>query len=127
MVETVAGEIACIGGGYWGKNLIRNLHELSALSWVCEVDPTTRRQLKELYPAIQFTASTDDVLSNPNIAGVVIATPAVTHGELVRKSLLADKDIFVEKPLCLSGEEGKKLVALASERRRILMVGHLLW
>ena len=59
--------------------------------------------------------------------GVVIATPAVTHAELVRRALLAGKDVFVEKPLCLSADEGRSLVALASEKKRVLMVGHLLW
>ncbi len=120
-------QIACIGGGYWGKNLIRNFTDLGVLSWVCEVDAGIREQLKLKYPAVKLSDSTDPILSDPDIAGVAIATPAISHGELVRRALLADKDVFVEKPLCLSIEEGKKLVALASERRRVLMVGHLLW
>lgn len=126
---TTAGnnKIACIGGGYWGKNLIRNFHDLGALSWVCEVDANTRDTLRSAYPSVNFTDKIEQVLCNPDIAGVAIATPAETHGELVRRALLAGKDVFVEKPLCLSVEEGKKLVALASERRRVLMVGHLLW
>jgi len=119
--------IACIGGGYWGKNLIRNMYELGMLSVVCELDASTREQLKAKYPGVSFTGRVDQPFCDPNIAGVVIATPAATHGELVKQALLADKDVFVEKPLCLSVEEGKKLVALASARRRILMVGHLLW
>jgi UDP-2-acetamido-3-amino-2,3-dideoxy-glucuronate N-acetyltransferase len=57
----------------------------------------------------------------------MIATPAASHGELVQRAVLAGKDVFVEKPLCLCVDEGKKLVALASESHRILMVGHLLW
>jgi UDP-2-acetamido-3-amino-2,3-dideoxy-glucuronate N-acetyltransferase len=120
-------KIACIGGGYWGKNLIRNFNLLGALSWVCEIDTATRDQLKQKYPGVRFTDSVDEVLADSTVAGVVLATPAVTHGELVRRALLAHKDVFVEKPLCLSVEEGKKLVALASERRLMLMVGHLLW
>jgi UDP-2-acetamido-3-amino-2,3-dideoxy-glucuronate N-acetyltransferase len=67
------------------------------------------------------------ILARPEITGIAIATPAVTHGDLVRQALLANKDVFVEKPLCLSVEEGKHLIALASERSRVLMVGHLLW
>ena len=119
--------IACIGGGYWGKNLVRNLHDLGVLSLICEVDAHTREQLRAGHTDVNFTDRVDHVFCDPDIAGVVIATPASTHGELVRQALLADKDVFVEKPLCLSVEEGKSLVALASERRRILMVGHLLW
>jgi UDP-2-acetamido-3-amino-2,3-dideoxy-glucuronate N-acetyltransferase len=124
---TITTKIACIGGGYWGKNLIRNFNDLGALSWVCEIDPATCDDLKQKYRGVRFAESVDQVLADSTVAGVVLATPAVTHGELVRQALLADKDVFVEKPLCLSVEEGKKLVALASERRRMLMVGHLLW
>jgi UDP-2-acetamido-3-amino-2,3-dideoxy-glucuronate N-acetyltransferase len=61
------------------------------------------------------------------VRGVAIATPAETHGRLVRQSLEAGKDVLVEKPLCLSSHEGKELVALAAETDRMLMVGHLLW
>src|SRR5262249_46870789 len=96
-------------------------------SWICDVDRSNRDQLGLKYPAAKVTDALDSVLSDPKVLGVAIATPAVTHAELVRQVLLADKDVFVEKPLCLSGEEGKKLVALASEKRRVLMVGHLLW
>src|SRR5262245_39709911 len=99
--------IACIGGGYWGKNLIRNLYELGALSVICEVDLETRERLRAAYTNVNFTDSVDRIFCDPNICGVVIATPAATHGELVRQALLADKDVFVEKPLCLSVEEGK--------------------
>jgi UDP-2-acetamido-3-amino-2,3-dideoxy-glucuronate N-acetyltransferase len=120
-------KVGCVGGGYWGKNLIRNFNALGALSWVCELDKRVRDPLALEYPAVKFTDAFDAVLSDPETAAVVIATPAVTHGELVRQALLADKDVLVEKPLCLSGEEGQKLVALALERERILMVGHLLW
>src|SRR5262249_55945424 len=120
-------KIACIGGGYWGKNLIRNLYDLDVLSLICEVDADTREQLKATYKNVNFTDRVDEALCDSNIAGVVIATPAVTHGDIVRQALLGDKDVFVEKPLCLSVEEGKKLVALASQKRRVLMVGHLLW
>ncbi len=119
--------VACIGGGYWGKNLIRNLYDLNVLSSVCEVDGETRQRLRSSYADVSFTDRPENVFHDPDVRGVVIATPAVLHGELVRQALLADKDVFVEKPLCLSVEEGQKLVALASERHRILMVGHLLW
>ena len=127
MIQAFHNEVACIGGGYWGKNLIRNFNDLGALSWVCEVDVNTRDQLRSKYPTIRFTDNVDQVLSNVDITGVAIATPAATHGELVRRALAAGKDVFVEKPLCLSVNEGNQLVALAAEKKRILMVGHLLW
>ena len=90
MTQTIAGQIACIGGGYWGKNLIRNLSELGVLSLVCEVDANAQKQLRISYPSVQFTSRTDDVFSNSKISGVAIATPAETHGDLVRRALLAE-------------------------------------
>src|SRR5262245_55200897 len=124
---TLTPKIACIGAGYWGKNLVRNFHALGALRWVCEVDAERRADLGATYPTARFTASVEQVLTDPETAGVAIATPAETHGELVRRALLAEKDVLVEKPLCLSVEEGERLVSLAAEKRRTLMVGHLLW
>jgi UDP-2-acetamido-3-amino-2,3-dideoxy-glucuronate N-acetyltransferase len=120
-------KIACIGAGYWGKNLVRNFGELGALAWVCEADAATRARLAADYPLANFTDSVDEVLADPSVAGVAIATPAETHGALVRRALRAGKDVFVEKPLCLKIKEGQELVALAAERHRVLMVGHLLW
>ena len=119
-----ASKVACIGAGGWGKNLIRNFHALDALGWISDTSEQRRQEYSRQYPDARVVV---DALDNPTIGAVVIATPAETHGALVRQALLADKDVFVEKPLCLSVEEGEKLVALAEERRRVLMVGHLLW
>jgi UDP-2-acetamido-3-amino-2,3-dideoxy-glucuronate N-acetyltransferase len=120
-------KIACIGAGYWGKNLVRNFSDLGVLAWVCEADGPRRAQLAAEYPSLKYTDSIDDVLADPAVAGVAIATPAETHGAVVRRALLAGKDVFVEKPLCLKIQDGKDLVGLAAERQRVLMVGHLLW
>jgi UDP-2-acetamido-3-amino-2,3-dideoxy-glucuronate N-acetyltransferase len=119
--------IACIGAGYWGRNLVRNFNQLGALRWVCDASASTRAALSERLPGVRQTDSVDEVLGDREVAGVVIATPAETHAELVRRALEAGKDVLVEKPLCLDIEEGRRLVALAAHRGRILMVGHLLW
>jgi UDP-2-acetamido-3-amino-2,3-dideoxy-glucuronate N-acetyltransferase len=119
--------IACIGAGYWGKNLVRNFHALGALSWVCEMDPARRRELAESGVAARVTDSVEEIFADPAVQGVAIATPAETHGGLVRRALLAGKDVFVEKPLCLSVPEGEELAVLAESRGLVLMVGHLLW
>ena len=119
--------IAVVGTGYWGKNLVRNFSELGALHTLCENNPDTLRTLLEKYPDAQGVANYANILKNPEIKGVVIATPAVTHADLVRKALCAGKDVLVEKPLCLSEKEGIELVALARKHERILLVGHLLW
>src|SRR5690349_7879277 len=127
MAGMVTHKIACIGAGYWGKNLVRNFTALGALAWVCEPDPLQRAQLAAAYPTARFTDAVDHILADSEVAGVAIATPAETHSELARRALLAGKDVLVEKPLSLSVEEGQQLVALACERQRVLMVGHLLW
>ncbi len=123
----VPPSVAVIGSGYWGKNLVRNFSGLGALSMVCDSHTDTLRMLSEQYPQCRTVTSFQEVLHDASIQAVAIATPAETHGSMVREALLAGKDVFVEKPLCLSAEEGRVLVALAKERGRILMVGHLLW
>ena len=127
MEQAFQNKIACIGAGYWGKNLVRNFNELGVLSTVCEMNPETRAHLKAQYTNVTFTEAADEVFADPGITGVAIATPAATHGELVQRALLAGKDVFVEKPLSLSLDEAQKLNDLASDQRRVLMVGHLLW
>jgi len=99
---TISNKIACIGAGYWGKNLVRNFNELGALSWICDADLHRRAQLAVEYPDARITDAVNQVLSHPDVAGVAIATPAVTHADLVQRALLAGKDVFVEKPLSLS-------------------------
>ena len=127
MVDQASPSIACIGAGYWGQNLVRNFHELRVLRLICDTDQNREHDFRNRYPRIDVTNSVNAVLKDPEIVGVAIASPAETHSELVRQALLAGKDVFVEKPLCLAAAEGKKLIALAAEKRRILMVGHLLW
>jgi UDP-2-acetamido-3-amino-2,3-dideoxy-glucuronate N-acetyltransferase len=120
-------KIAVIGAGYWGKNLVRNFASLGALSAVCDSNTDTLRSLGEQYPWCRTFMSYAEVLRDETIRAVAIATPAEGHADAVREALLAGKDVFVEKPLCLSVEEGTDLVALAKKQDRILMVGHLLW
>jgi UDP-2-acetamido-3-amino-2,3-dideoxy-glucuronate N-acetyltransferase len=119
--------IACIGAGYWGRNLVRNFNELGALTTICDASELTRAALSEKLPHLRYTDDVRSVLADPDIDGVVIATPAETHGRLVRQALEAGKDVLVEKPLCLDIKEGQRLVDLAERSGRILMVGHLLW
>jgi UDP-2-acetamido-3-amino-2,3-dideoxy-glucuronate N-acetyltransferase len=118
--------IAVIGSGYWGKNLIRNFSELGALHTICENNPDSLKSFSRKYPDIQVTHAYIDVLNTPEINAVVLATPAETHYSLAKAALLAQKDVFVEKPLALKVEEGQDLVRIAKENSQILMVGHLL-
>ena len=120
-------KVAVIGAGYWGKNLVRNFHEIGALAAVCEASDDLRRGLQQNYPDCRLFSSYQELLQESDITAVAIATPAETHADLVRAAVLAGKDVFVEKPLCLSVSEGEELIALARDHKRILMVGHLLW
>jgi len=120
-------KVAVIGAGYWGKNLVRNFHGLSALGAICDSDVERLESFKQPYPGAKLFRAYSDVLRDHTIQAVAIATPAEAHADAVREALLAGKDVFVEKPLCLSVQEGAELVALAKKNNRILMVGHLLW
>lgn len=118
--------IGLIGLGYWGKNILRNLYELGVLHTACDLSPNIIEERKKAFPDIAYTNSIEEVLSNREIKGVAISTPASTHYSFVKRALEFGKDVFVEKPLALSVREGEELLELARERKRILMVGHIL-
>lgn len=120
------GKVAVLGFGTWGKNLVRNFYELGALGAVCDSNPARRKEFEKTYPGIGSLASVDDVLARQEIQGIVIATPAASHFDLARRALVADRDVFVEKPLALDVGDAEVLVELAAKRRRVLMVGHIL-
>jgi UDP-2-acetamido-3-amino-2,3-dideoxy-glucuronate N-acetyltransferase len=118
--------IAVVGSGYWGKNLVRNFAGLGALHTVCDVDTNGLAELKVRYPEVNLETDFSRVLQDEEIAGVVIATPAALHFKMAKEALQAGKDTFVEKPLSLKNSEGRELVALSEAAGKILMVGHLL-
>ena len=118
--------IAVIGAGYWGKNLVRNFHQLGVLKIICDQDKKTLAQMAKDYGDVTTTSDMEAVFDNPAIDAIVLATPAATHSELAEKALNAGKHVFVEKPLAMTYEEGKKLVDLTGEKGKILFVGHIL-
>lgn len=118
-------KIALIGNGYWGKNLVRNFHALGVLACVCDTRPETLEEAHVQF-GVDTCSSRETLLSDPEIQGVAIATPAARHYEVAKACLLAGKDVYVEKPLALRVEEGRELAQLAGARHRILMVGHIL-
>jgi predicted dehydrogenase len=118
--------IAVIGCGYWGRNLVRNFAQLQVLETVCDQTPQGRATAAQIAPTARVVASLEAVFADPTIHGVVIATPAESHHTVVSQALLAGKDVFVEKPLALTYEQGRQLVQLAHSRQRVLMVGHVL-
>jgi len=120
--------IACIGAGYWGKNLVRNFHQLNEceLTYICDESPAIRERMAGQYPNARSTDDVDAALNDAEVDAVVIAVPAPTHYEVAKRALEAGKHTYVEKPLTLSTREAKELVKLADEKGVILMVGHLL-
>ena len=118
--------IALIGHGYWGKNLARVFNELGALRIICDTNTGSFKVLKEKYPDVVFKSDIVSVLKDKNIKAVVISTPAVTHYEIAKKALMSNKHVFVEKPLALNVKEAEDLVELASKRKKVLMIGHIL-
>ena len=123
---TTAKNIAVIGAGYWGRNLVRNYADLSALSMICDRSAAILGQFKEQYPNVDTCLTLSDVLSRPEVQGVAIATPAETHYRIAREALLSGKHVFVEKPLVLHEKEAEELIRLAADQHLILMVGHLI-
>jgi predicted dehydrogenase len=120
--------IGIVGLGYWGPNLARTFDELPGadLRWLCDVSPETRLAFCNRFPTARVTADINDLLSDDTLDAIVIATPSRTHASLARRALEADKHVFVEKPLALSGEDADELVQEAERRCRCLMVGHVL-
>ena len=118
--------IAVIGNGYWGRNLVRNFSALRALGAICDESPVAEASAKEQYPDVPFYRDFAGVLAAPDIQGVVLATPAATHYAMARRAIEAGKDVLVEKPLALTVPEGEALVELAARNSRVLMVGHIL-
>jgi len=117
--------VAVIGSGYWGKNLVRTFANLGVLRIVCDASRECLDRL-QVDSAVRRTALFEEVLQDPEVGAVAIATPAPSHFELVRSALQAGKDVFVEKPLALTVKDGQELVRLSEEGKRILMVGHIL-
>jgi len=117
--------VAVVGGGYWGKNLVRNIAALGALECVCDADPDTLAGLTSKYQ-VRGSTSFAQVLADRSITAVMLATPAEQHFRMAHEALAAGKHTFVEKPLALHAAEAEALCQQAAAANRLLMVGHLL-
>ena len=111
--------VAVVGLGYWGPNLLRVLADRSDVDvgWICDVDPSRLSMFKRRYPAVGVTAELEDVVSDPTVDGVLLATPVFTHYELGRRCLEAGKHTFVEKPLAMSSDQARDLIERAGVAR----------
>lgn len=120
--------LAVVGAGSWGRNLIRNIASVrrASLRYICDCDEKTALAEASHYPGVRGLADIEQVLSDPEIQAVVIATDAVTHYPLATRVLESGRHVFVEKPMTLSSADATRLVELARRVNRKLMVGHLL-
>lgn len=118
--------VVLIGCGAWGKNWARVLSKRGELAAIVESDVQRHAELGRQYPDVHIYSNLEAALSRGSFAAAVIAAPVAQHADLARALLLADRDVLVEKPLALSVAEGTELVRTAADRKRILMVGHVL-
>jgi predicted dehydrogenase len=118
--------IAVVGLGYWGPNLVRNINELPGAEpvVVCDLRPEALATITRRYPAVTGTTSFTDVLTDPSVDAVVIATPVSKHHAMAAAALRAGKHVFVEKPLAASSAAAEDLIALADRLGLVLMPGH---
>jgi predicted dehydrogenase len=118
--------LAVVGVGYWGPNLVRCAVETDdcVVKAICDRDMAALSKLQRRYPAIEVTQDLDLMLQDESIDGVMVATPVTTHYDLVRRCLLAGKNVLVEKPLAATAEQCRDLIELAEERELVLMPGH---
>ena len=118
--------IAVLGYGYWGPNIVRNFSKVPGvtISWVCDLNPKTLKEIPKVYPTIQTTNDLSMVFSDRSVDAVVIVTPPATHFALAKRAILSDKHVLVEKPMTRSTPEARKLLSLARATKKILMVDH---
>jgi predicted dehydrogenase len=120
--------VGVVGVGGWGKNLARNYSQIpeANLKYLCDLDQSKLKALESQFQPEKITTRFDDLIEDPGLQAVVVATTGPTHFDLCKRALLSGKDVYVEKPFVLSVAEAEEIVALADDRKRVLMVGHLL-
>jgi predicted dehydrogenase len=118
--------LAVVGVGYWGPNLIRNMHELPAVKRIvaCDLRAARLEAISRRFPSVTTTTRYEEVLADPSVDAVVVATPISTHYSLAAAALRAGKHVMVEKPLAASSEQAASLIELAEQWSLALMPGH---
>ena len=121
-------KVGVVGLGYWGPNLARNFDRLPdvELAWLCDADDDRRGSLAQMFPDARETADLAEMLADPELDAVAVATPVPSHAAVAEQILGAGKHCFVEKPLAQTVADAERTVAAAEEAGRVLMVGHLL-
>jgi len=115
--ECASKNIALIGSGYWGRNPVRNFHQLGALHTACDSNPRVEEEIRENYPHAIFRRSYGELLADVSVDA---------HFGMARQAIEASKDVYVEKPLAMNMEDGAEVARLAEHSGHIVMVGHIL-
>lgn len=126
MSDQRAVRLCVVGCGHWGKNLLRNFHQIGCLHGFFDAIAERRESFAAQYPAARAYQSYEEALRDSEIEGIVLATPAEEHAPMTIAALEAGKDVFVEKPMALTPESGEEILEKARQTKRIVMVGHLL-
>jgi predicted dehydrogenase len=118
--------IGVIGYGYWGPNIVRNLHGLDStcVEMVCDTSSSALARVRKTYPAIATCSDPSEILSSPKIDAVAVVTPVWTHYELAKKALENGKHVFVEKPFTSNSKQAEELIELAARKNLTIMVDH---
>jgi UDP-2-acetamido-3-amino-2,3-dideoxy-glucuronate N-acetyltransferase len=125
-LDNSKANVAVVGVGYWGRNLVRNFQDLGALAALCDAAESVETSCARRYKGVRFYREFSALLRDPSVNAVVLATPAIMHFEMAKAALEAGKDLFVEKPLAVNVADGEELVRIANATGRILTVGHIL-
>ena len=118
--------IGVIGYGYWGPNVVRNVHSLDE-GWVdaiCDINPVALDRARHAYPTLQLTRDSSELVTSAHIDAIAVATPVWTHFELAKASLENGKHVFVEKPLASTAAQAEELIELAARKNLKIMVDH---
>ena len=121
-------QVGVVGLGYWGPNLARNFDRLpgAALRWICDASEEARARWTPQFPGTRVSADLDELLADPELDAVVVATHVPSHADVATRVLEAGKHCFVEKPMAQSVAEAERVAAAAESAGKVLMVGHLL-
>jgi predicted dehydrogenase len=118
--------VAVIGFGYWGPNLVRNFSEAagSEVRWICDLSPARLARANSTYPSVKTTRDYRDILADPAVDSVAIATPLSSHYELALAAIRSGRHVLIEKPIAATSEQARHLIDEAEKRGVALMVDH---
>ena len=118
--------VGVIGYGYWGPNIVRNLHGLDStcVEMVCDLSPKSLARVKKAYPSIKTCSDPNEILTSPTIDAVAVITPVWTDDQLAKKALENGKHVFVEKPFTSNAKQAEELIEIAARKKLTIMVDH---